>query len=66
MMSQKFSIKMMSQKFSIKMMSQKLRHQNDVTKIFHFQAPSISKILVALLKAILGFNYVSISAFAYY
>jgi len=30
--------------------SPKLRHQNDVTKIFHFQAPPpLSKVLVAPL-----------------
>jgi len=29
--------------------SPKIRHQNDVTKFFHFQAPPLSKILVALL-----------------
>jgi len=29
--------------------SPKTRYQNDVTKILHFQAPSLSKTLVALL-----------------
>jgi len=29
--------------------SLKVSHQNDVTKTFHFQAPSLSNILVALL-----------------
>jgi len=33
--------------------SPKLRHQNDVTKIFHFQAPSLCKVLVAPLLRVL-------------